>query len=82
MLEQGLGCGPETRDVVMGFVDALAIALAFATHRQDRGAAGSVLHYPLRCHPPPQGPGEVTGALAFAMAALKQRLAAVGWKYI
>ena len=62
----------------MGLIDRLAVTSAFAAHRQDRGAAGPVLRYPLRCRHPPQGPGEVTATLALAVAALEQRLAAVG----
>jgi hypothetical protein len=72
------GCGPETDDVATGLIDRLAIALAFAAHHQDRGAAWPVLHHPRRCRHPPQGPGEVAAALAFAVAPLKHRLTAVG----
>ena len=49
VLQEGCGCGPESRDLVTGFIDLLAITPAFAAHRQDRGAAGPVLGYPLRC---------------------------------
>ena len=78
VLQQSLGCGPETCDLIPGLINRFAVAPAFAAHRQDRGAAGPVLRHPLRCRHPPQGPGEVTAALALAMAALKHRLAAVG----
>jgi len=49
VLQQSLCRGPETRDVVMGLVDGLALADALAAHSQDRGAAWPVLHHPLWC---------------------------------
>ena len=78
VLQQGCCCSPETRDVVTDLIDGFALADPFAAHRQDRGAAGPVLRDPLRCGHSPHGPGEVTAALAFAVAALEQRLTAVG----
>lgn len=78
MLQQRLGCGAQTRHVVMSLIDGLALADPLAAHSQDRGAAGPVLHHPLRCRHPPQRPGEVTGAFAFTLAGFKRRLPAVG----
>ena len=78
VLQQGLGCGPETRDVVVGLIDGLALADAFATHRQDRGAAWPVLHHPLWGGHAAQRPGEVTTAFAFAATGLPWRFAAIG----
>ena len=63
VLQQGLGCGPETRDVVTGLIDGLALTDTLAAHRQDRGAAGPVLHHPLWCRHAAEGPGEITAAL-------------------
>jgi len=73
VLQQCFRCGPETRDVVMGLIDRLAVAPAFAAHRQDRGAAGPVLGDPLRRRHAAQRPGEITATLALAVAALEQR---------
>ena len=79
VLQECFRCGPETRDVVTGLIDRLAIAPAFAAHRQDCGAAGPVLHRPpLWGGHAAQRPGEVVATLALAVAALEQRLAAVG----
>jgi len=78
VLEQGCGCGPETRDVVTGLIDLLAIAPAFAAHRQDRGAAGPVLGDPLRCGHSPQRPAQVTATLALAVGGLKHGFTAIG----
>ena len=78
VLQQGLGCCPETRDLVTGFIDGLAVSDALAAHRQDRGAARPVLSDPLRCRHAAQGPAQVTAAFAFAMAALEQCLCAIG----
>ena len=78
VLQQGLGCSPETRDVVTALIDRRAVSDALAAHRQDRGAARPVLSDPLRCRHAAQGPAQVTAAFAFAMAALEQCLCAIG----
>ncbi len=78
VLQQCFGCGPETRDVVTGLIDGLALTDALAEHCQDRGAAGPVLHHPLWCRHAAQGPGEITATFAFSLAGLKRRLPAVG----
>lgn len=78
VLQEGCGYGPEIRDAVVGLVDRLAVTCAFAAYSQDSGAAGPVLHDPLRCRHPQQDPGEVAAALPLAVADLKQRLEAVG----
>jgi len=52
VLQQGCGCGPETRDVVTGFINGLAVAHPFAAHREDRATARPVLHHPVRCGMP------------------------------
>ena len=77
MLQQGCGCGSETRDLVTGFFDLLAITPAFAAHRQDRGATGPVIGNPFWCGHSPQGPGEVTATLALAVSGFKHGLAAI-----
>jgi hypothetical protein len=78
VLQQSLRRGSETRDVVMGFIDGLALADALAAHGQDRGAARPVLRHPLWCRHAAQGPSEITAALAFSFAGPKRRLTAVG----
>ena len=78
VLHQSLGAGAQTRDLTTGLVDGLAIAGAFAAHRQDRGAARLVFHHPLWGGHAPQRPGEVSAAFAFTVAGLPRRLAAIG----
>ena len=78
MLQQCVGCGPETRDEVTCLIDGLALTDALAEQRQDRGAAGPVLHHPLWCRHAAKGPGEIKAAFAFSLAGLKRRLPAVG----
>jgi len=46
VLQQWLCRGPETRDLMMGFVDELALADTLAARSQDLGAARPVLHPP------------------------------------
>ena len=78
VLQHGCGRAPETRDVVMGFVDALAIDPACAAHRQDRGAARPILHHTLWGGYAAQCLGEVTTTFAFAVTGLPWRFAAIG----
>ena len=52
VLQQSLRRGPETRDVVTGLIDGLALADALAAHRQDRGAARPGLSDPLQRRAP------------------------------
>lgn len=78
VLQESLGCAPETRDLVTGVIDLLAITPAFAAHRQDRGASRPALGYPLRCGHSPQRPGEITATLALAVGGRKHGLTAIG----
>ena len=78
VLQQRCGCGSETRDVVTGFINGLAVAQPFAAHHQDHGAARPVLHHPVRCRHAPQAPGQVTAAFPLASTGLPRRFAAVG----
>ena len=66
--QQGLGSGPQTRDVITGLIRRLALADAVAAHGDDRGAARPLLHHPLRCRHRPQGPGDVTAPFHFPSA--------------
>jgi hypothetical protein len=64
VLQQRLGRGSGSRDVVSGFHRGLAPAGALAVHCQDPGAAGPVFHHPRCCRHAPQRPAQVTGACA------------------
>jgi hypothetical protein len=51
---QGLGTGPQTRDVVSGLVLRLAIADSMAAHGDDLGAARPLFGNPIGCRHRPQ----------------------------
>ena len=76
--EQGLGTGPQARDVVTDLVLRLAIADAMAAHGDDRGAARPLFHHPLWCRHRPQLPGDVPSSLDFPLAGAPGHEAAVG----
>ena len=74
VLQQRLGAGAQTGDVVTGFIHGLVVAAALAADREHRGTAGPVLRHPLRSRHAPQRPGEVTAAFALVLAGLQRRL--------
>ena len=78
VLQQRLGAGAQTADVVTGFIHGLAVAGALAAAREHHGTAGLVLGHPLRSRHAPQRPGEVTAAFALVLAGLQRRVPAVG----
>jgi len=51
VLQEGFGCGPETRDVVMGLIDWLAIAVAIGFQRPPRGSRPIPQGFPLGARP-------------------------------
>lgn len=76
--QQLRGRSTQTRDVLSGFVDGLALMGALTARRQDRGAARAVLLAPSGSGHAPPHLGEVTAAFAFTLAGLTWRLAPIG----
>ncbi len=76
--QQRLCTGAQTRDVVPGLIDELAIAVALAAHRDHRGASWPVLLHPLGCRHPLERPGDVAAVTALTLSGAQRSLSAVG----
>ncbi len=76
--EQSLGAGTQTRDALTGLVLRLALSDPMATHGDDRGAAGPLLHHLVRRRHRPQLPGNVSAPFDFPLAGAPGDSTAVG----
>ena len=76
--QQRLRAGTQTREVLTGLTDGLAIASALAAHRDHRGASWPVPHHPLWCLHAQERPIDVAAVTALTLAGVQRSPSAVG----